>query len=221
MKELTVYEHGKEIGTLTVEQKGLYYYFLCKISQTTEQVRRVSVISKWRVEYLGIPYPDGSEALLETKIPVKHFPDGITGAVATQQPRGMWLPWCGEADGVPVLEGYICRNANGIDLALPPEEAQKFPAWLPQMDKQQVQGSEMAVFHLNAEGELPPIETETGGIIDETDDAALFGTSDDIELPDYSLPDGSFSDADGGYSGDIGGGTDAGFHRREADCADL
>ena len=95
--ELSVWEQGEQIGTVTAQQDGLFYIFICKISKHAEQLRRIYVISKWRVEYLGIPYPRREGAELQACIPVSHFPDGLTAAAAAAMPRGAWLPWCGEA----------------------------------------------------------------------------------------------------------------------------
>ena len=95
MMELSVWEQGEQIGTVTAQQDGLFYIFICKISKHAEQLRRIYVISKWRVEYLGIPYPRREGAELQACIPVSHFPDGLTAAAAAAMPRGAWLPWCG------------------------------------------------------------------------------------------------------------------------------
>lgn len=79
MMELSVWEQGEQIGTVTVQQEGLFYIFICKISQHAEQLRRIYVISKWRVEYLGIPYPRREGAELQACIPVSHFPGRADG----------------------------------------------------------------------------------------------------------------------------------------------
>ena len=88
MMELSVWEQGEQIGTVTAQQEGLFYIFICKISKHAEQLRRIYVISKWRVEYLGIPYPRREGAELQACIPVSHFPDGLTAAAAAAMPRG-------------------------------------------------------------------------------------------------------------------------------------
>ena len=128
MMELSVWEQGEQIGTVTAQQDGLFYIFICKISQHAEQLRRIYVISKWRVEYLGIPYPRREGAELQACIPVSHFPDGLTAAAAAAMPRGAWLPWCGEAAGVPIRNGLLKQLEDGYALALLPEEAQQ--VWL-------------------------------------------------------------------------------------------
>ena len=125
MMELSVWEQGEQIGTVTAQQEGLFYIFICKISKHAEQLRRIYVISKWRVEYLGIPYPRREGAELQACIPVSHFPDGLTAAAAAAMPRGAWLPWCGEADGVPIRNGLLKQLEDGYALALLPEEAQQ------------------------------------------------------------------------------------------------
>ena len=82
MMELSVWEQGEQIGTVTAQQEGLFYIFICKISKHAEQLRRIYVISKWRVEYLGIPYPRREGAELQACIPVSHFPDGAARRTA-------------------------------------------------------------------------------------------------------------------------------------------
>lgn len=120
MMELSVWEQGEQIGTVTAQQDGLFYIFICKISKHAEQLRRIYVISKWRVEYLGIPYPRREGAELQACIPVSHFPDGLTAAAAAAMPRGAWLPWCGEADGVPIRNGLLKQLEDGYALACCP-----------------------------------------------------------------------------------------------------
>ena len=45
MMELSVWEQGEQIGTVTAQQDGLFYIFICKISKHAEQLRRIYVIS--------------------------------------------------------------------------------------------------------------------------------------------------------------------------------
>ena len=100
MMELSVWEQGEQIGTVTVQQDGLFYIFICKISKHAEQLRRIYVISKWRVEYLGIPYPRREGAELQACIPVSHFPDGLTAAAAgitTSLVCGVVCSWVGKS----------------------------------------------------------------------------------------------------------------------------
>lgn len=40
MMELSVWEQGEQIGTVTAQQEGLFYIFICKISKHAEQLRR-------------------------------------------------------------------------------------------------------------------------------------------------------------------------------------
>ena len=43
MMELSVWEQGEQIGTVTAQQDGLFYIFICKISKHAEQLRRIYV----------------------------------------------------------------------------------------------------------------------------------------------------------------------------------
>ena len=196
MTELSVWEQGEQIGTVTAQQEGLFYVFTCKISQHAEQLRRIYVISKWRVEYLGIPYPRREGAELQACIPVSHFPDGLTAAAAAAMPRGAWLPWCGEAGGVPIRSGLLKQLDGGYALALLPEEAQQLPQWLPQAAEQELMGRSYLVFRLDAAGCMPSIEmTENGG---STDEAQNFSDSSAGSVPSDAAPgDGDGRSGDG------------------------
>ena len=175
----------------------LFYIFICKISKHAEQLRRIYVISKWRVEYLGIPYPRREGAELQACIPVSHFPDGLTAAAAAAMPRGAWLPWCGEADGVPIRNGLLKQLEDGYALALLPEEAQQLPQWLPQAAEQELMGRARLVFRLDAAGCMPSIETtENGG---STDEAQNFSNPSAGGVPSDAAPgdgDGRAGDGD-------------------------
>ena len=195
MMELSVWEQGEQIGTVTAQQDGLFYIFICKISKHAEQLRRIYVISKWRVEYLGIPYPRREGAELQACIPVSHFPDGLTAAAAAAMPRGAWLPRCGEADGVPMRNGLLKQLEDGYALALLPEEAQQLPQWLPQAAEQELMGRARLVFRLDAAGCMPSIEmTENGG---STDEAQNFSNPSAGGVPSDAAP----SDGDGRAGG--------------------
>lgn len=196
MMELSVWEQGEQIGTVTAQQDGLFYIFICKISQHAEQLRRIYVISKWRVEYLGIPYPRREGAELQACIPVSHFPDGLTAAAAAAMPRGAWLPWCGEAGGVPIRNGLLKQLEDGYALALLPEEAQQLPQWLPQTAEQELMGRARLVFRLDAAGCMPSIETtENGG---STDEAQNFSDPFAGSVPSDAAPgDGDGRPGDG------------------------
>ena len=197
MMELSVWEQGEQIGTVTAQQDGLFYIFICKISKHAEQLRRIYVISKWRVEYLGIPYPRREGAELQACIPVSHFPDGLTAAAAAAMPRGAWLPWCGEAGGVPIRNGLLKQLEDGYALALLPEEAQQLPQWLPQAAEQELMGRARLVFRLDAAGCMPSIETtENGG---STDEAQNFSDPSAGGVPSDAAPgdgDGRAGDGD-------------------------
>lgn len=196
MMELSVWEQGEQIGTVTAQQDGLFYIFICKISQHAEQLRRIYVISKWRVEYLGIPYPRREGAELQACIPVSHFPDGLTAAAAAAMPRGAWLPWCGEAGGVPIRNGLLKQLEDGYALALLPEEAQQLPQWLPQAAEQELMGRARLVFRLDAAGCMPSIEmTENGG---STDEAQNFSNPSAGSVPSDAAPGDGDGRAGGG-----------------------
>lgn len=180
--ELTVFEGERQVGTLNVEPDGLFYDFSCQLTQSREQIRRVFVGYGWRSEYLGIPDASGA---LKARLPKKRLPDGVSFAVAANVPRGEWLPWRGEADGVPIAEGYIRCTEEGIDLLLPPQEALKLPAWAEDMHTKTVLGREFAMLTLLPDGTLPERKTEKG---EDTDEEIFNGNTVD-RVPADVAPD--------------------------------
>ena len=187
--EVTIFEGTERIGSLTAEEDGLFWDFSCKINQDTERIRRIFVLSLFESHYLGIPDGSGS---LTVKVPKKHLPNGIDGAVATAFPRGDWKPWRGMLDGVAVDTAYLRHGADTIALALLPEEAVKFPAWAREFKTENVHGVEMATFALDADGRLPLIKTESGGTENE---------KADIDRVDFELPADASADDSLGEQG--------------------
>ncbi len=189
MKELSVLEHGEKIGTLTAQKEGLFWRVSCQIKQEKEKVRRVYMISGWNVEYLGIPYPRDGQAELVARIPLRRFPNEPTGAACCVHPRGEWMPWCGEVDGVPMEEGYLRATDEGLLLALPPELAQRLPQWISGMEAATIFGEEFLTIQLDKDGTYPHGEIENGGI--RYDEEADSGSIDPCLLP-YAVSDDRF-----------------------------
>ena len=157
--ELAIYEGEKQVGTLRAETDGLFYDVSCCITPAKEQVLRVFVGNSWKSEYLGIPDRSGN---LRARLPKKRLPDGISFAVAAAAPRGEYLPWRGEADGVPIAEGFIRSTEDGIDLLLPPQEAVKLPAWAESMQTETLYGRELLRLSLLPDGTLPERKKDRG-----------------------------------------------------------
>lgn len=162
--ELTVFEGEKHVGTLRAEPDGLYYDVSCELAPGRGEIRRVYIGYHWKSEYIGIPDASGR---LRTRLPKNRLPDGIMFAVAANVPRGAYLPWRGEVDGVPIAEGYIRTAEDGIDLLLPTLEAVKLPAWAEYMDAKTAFGRELMQIRLLPDGTLPERKTDRGEKTDE------------------------------------------------------
>ncbi|MDR0890313.1 MAG: hypothetical protein LBM28_06695 [Oscillospiraceae bacterium] len=147
MEQFAIFQQGNSIGTLSVEREGLFYHFGCDIS--SRQVLRIFVVSGWKSHYLGIPYPQEKGAHLDARIACSHFPDGISGAVASIYPKGQWQPWCGELDGVAIADALISEERV---LALSPDEALKLPGWLAYMQEETVYEQPRMLLPLDADG---------------------------------------------------------------------
>lgn len=171
---MKVYENGREIGTLQFENDGLYSVITCKV-EPSEQIRRVYLARPYVSEYLGIPNRDGA---FKTRISRKHLhPDFC--AVATSEPKGAYLPWRGELDGVLIDNAWISAQ----ELLIPADEAMNFPGW--DLENKEIDKKEMTVIPLNSEGMPQPKEREAPK--DETMDLDDF----DFDMPaDVPADDG-------------------------------
>lgn len=186
--ELSVYKGERQVGTLRCEPDGLYYDISCELAQNGKTIRRVFVGYGWKSEYLGIPDAAGK---LTARLPKNRLPDGLAFAVASEAPRGKWVPWRGEVDRVPITEGFVSPSEKGIDLLLPPQEAVKLPAWVDQMQEEAAFGREWLRLSLLPDGTLPEKEKERGEQTDEenscdgadacvpADDASCDGVGDE------------------------------------------
>ena len=187
-----VFAGGEQVGSLDMEKDGLFWRFDCRLTKGTGRIHRIYVVNGWQVEYLGIPDSTGR---LHTKLPCSHFPDGIHTALATELPRGDWLPWSGEIEGISVTDAFVKHTPEGIRLALSPQETLKFPAWAERMTTEHICNREVAVLPLSEDGNLPMIEKEFGGIEDEAPEEM------DGDFADPDLLDDDF--ADDGFGGDL------------------
>lgn len=200
MKEISILERGEKIGTLTVWQEGLFWRISCKINQEKEKVRRVYLISGWNVEYLGIPYPRQAQAELAARIPLRRLPEEPTGAAGCAHPRGEWMPWCGEVDGVFMEEGYLRHTDAGMDLALPPALARRLPQWISAMSAITLFGEDYFLAQLDKWGAFSSLQIQNG----ETTDEEVYHNGIDPCLLPYAVTDDSVSGSE-----------------FEADCPDL
>ena len=156
--DCVIYENGSAVGTCTMTSEGLYWHIRCKLKPMSG-LRRLYAVTGLRSVYLGIPDAHGE---MSVRIAKKALPE-VQVALAVTAPRGEWLPWRGEVDGVEVEMCYCRQESGGICLALPESELIKFPAWAGKWNRERVYDREMALLHLDADGHLPQIETEHGG----------------------------------------------------------
>ena len=117
---MEIYEDGKQIGTLDVEECGLYTVFSCKC-EPSAAIRRVYLAYPYGAKYLGIPNRQG---VFQTQIASKQLPEQFC-AVSSKTEKNQWLPWRGEIDGILIETAWISES----EIIMPQHEAMKFPAW--------------------------------------------------------------------------------------------
>ena len=186
---MEIFEEGRIAGTFEGQPEGLFLKAVC-VMQDCSKVRRIYLAHKTGSLYVGIPDHTGR---LTASIPQKYVPEKFC-CVASAAPRGKWSPWRGELDGVQVETALIQEGK----IALPPEEAENFPAWT--MKTFDLSGKEMALVPLNGDG-MPVLAELTKG--DTENEENSFGDSDSGMPSD--LPSADSGSSDGG----------------QADCADL
>lgn len=146
---MEIYQNSKKIGTLHIEEEGLYVKITCK-TEPSDKIRRIYLAYPYFSFYLGIPDRRGE---LTTHLPRKHLPETVC-PVASERTKDGWLPWRGEIDGVTVDDALVCKTK----LVMLPQEALKFPAW--QLATELIDDTEMAVLPLSADGLPRPTERE-------------------------------------------------------------
>ncbi len=193
--DCVIYENGSAAGTLYIVSEGLYWHIRCKMKPAS-QLRRLYAVAGLRSVYLGIPDASGE---MRIRIAKKNLPE-VQLALAASTPRGEWLPWRGEVDGVEVELCYCRQEPDGICLALPESELIKFPAWTGKWNCERVYDKEMALLYLDENGHLPQKENEHGGTEEnETMDCGYVDPLLLAELPaDYSYG-GTGEEAGGDY----------------------
>lgn len=185
MMELSVWEQGEQIGTVTAQKEGLFYIFICKISKHAEQLRRIYVISKWRVEYLGIRIRAVRARSCRPATRCRIFLDGLTAAarLPCRAARGSR----GAARRTAFHPQRPAQAAGGRLCACPAaRRGAALPQWLARRRSRSLWGRARLVFRLDAAGCMPSIEmTENGG---STDEAQNFSNPSAGGVPSDAAP---------------------------------
>ena len=71
-----MYFGSRTIGRADVKREGLYYRFYCRCRLTGDVIFRVLVRCSDKERDLGILIPADGGFSLNTRLPVKHFPEG-------------------------------------------------------------------------------------------------------------------------------------------------
>lgn len=72
----TIWLSKEPVGSITVEEKGLYYWFHCTCQLHSEVICRVMISCGGKSSSLGILVPVGKEYQLSKKVPIKDFEAG-------------------------------------------------------------------------------------------------------------------------------------------------
>lgn len=184
--QIKLFDRNGGAGAAEVKESALFYHFTIQLDHKTETPVRVYAVAGLTSVYLGIPDRAGR---LTAQLARKHLPSAPECGVVTDEPRGVWQPWRGELDGVPVSMALTRAAEDGCRMAMPEETAARFPAWTASFEPVTLGGKQYYELFFDADGrprlrEVPP-EAETSA---STDDAI-----DDIaeESPEVDAPAGT------------------------------
>ena len=110
----------KSVGTVRVSREGLYYRFVCCCHLIEDTVCRVTAGS----ESLGVLIPMGEDFCLDTRLPVKRFPNGIQPFhLGPNKPvlEGKFIPIKPEEPFAYIerlKEAYLIRRGNQIGICI-------------------------------------------------------------------------------------------------------
>ena len=166
---MEIYEDGKQIGTLELEENGLYALISCQC-EPSRAVRRVYIAYPYGCKYLGIPNGQG---FFQTRIAKKQLPNQFCVVSSTAE-KSRWLPWRGEIDGILIETALISEN----EIAMPLHEAMKFPEW--DLEETEVNATKMALLPL-LDG--VPMLREREATKNETLDFDVYDDRDFAHLP--------------------------------------
>lgn len=184
--QIKLFDRNGGAGAAEVKESALFYHFTIQLDHKTETPVRVYAVAGLTSAYLGIPDRAGR---LAAQLARKHLPSAPECGVVTDEPRGVWQPWRGELDGVPVSMALTRAAEDGCRMAMPEETAARFPAWTASFEPVMLDGKQYYELFFDADGrprlrEAPP-EAETSASMNET--------TNDIaeESPEVDAPAGT------------------------------
>lgn len=166
--QIKLFDRNGGAGAAEVKESALFYHFTIQLDHKTETPVRVYAVAGLTSVYLGIPDRAGR---LAAQLARKHLPSAPECGVVTDEPRGVWQPWRGELDGVPVSMALTRAAEDGCRMAMPEETAARFPAWTASFEPVTLGGKQYYELFFDADGrprlrEAPPISTSTNDAID-------------------------------------------------------
>lgn len=184
--QIKLFDRNGGVGAAEVKESALFYHFTIQLDHKTETPVRVYAVAGLTSVYLGIPDRAGR---LTVQLARKHLPSAPACGVVTDEPRGVWQPWRGELDGVPVSMALTRVAEDGCRMAMPEETAARFPAWTASFEPVVLDGKQYYELFFDADGrprlrEAPPEAETSASANDATDDTVE-------ESPEVDAPAGT------------------------------
>ena len=184
--QIKLFDRNGGAGAAEVKESALFYHFTIQLDHKTETPVRVYAVAGLTSVYLGIPDRAGR---LTVQLARKHLPSAPACGVVTDEPRGVWQPWRGELDGVPVSMALTRVAEDGCRMAMPEETAARFPAWTASFEPVVLDGKQYYELFFDADGrprlrEAPPEAETSASANDATDDTVE-------ESPEVDAPAGT------------------------------
>lgn len=109
---------NRQIGTVSLQKKGLYYVLSCKCKLTGKKVYRLHMQCGDRISKIGIPAPEGDAFTLRVNIPVGCIPDNSVRFFvlpAEESTDKQWIPIIEDSPfpHIDSLEHAVFAQYNG------------------------------------------------------------------------------------------------------------
>ena len=114
----SVHLENRQIGTVSLQKKGLYYVLSCKCKLAGDKVYRLHMQCGDHISKIGIPVPDGDAFTLRVNIPAGKIPDDhVRFFVLPAEERAdkQWIPVIDDSPfpHIDCLEHAVFAQCNG------------------------------------------------------------------------------------------------------------
>lgn len=146
--EYPIQYQGKEIGTLTAAEDGLYWQLTAWCRREAPGVQRLYGVSGLRSEAFGVLGPAGNNLHLHRRLSRHSCPKLPERWIMGREQEG-FLPWVGTLEDQPIPDALLRTDPEGQTLALPADlDPMPLAEYAAQMQPMTIAGREYLTLRL-------------------------------------------------------------------------